>query len=152
MCWSQFSVLGMPVGVNTFVECAMDYHKEGIVMLLSKLIVILNDWVTELILWLVVVMVMVWGYNIGAELVAMNFGTFLAGDCDTHRLYVTLLSGLSAILLEVFLFGWMVNLLMIRKGIDDLNRKIESMSNRSSYRHEEPSVDSEVLKSVDLNN
>jgi hypothetical protein len=118
-------------------------------MLLSKLIVILNDWVTELMLWLIVVLAMVWGYNTGAELVAMNFGTFLAGDYDTHRLYVSLLSGLSAILLEVFLFGWMVNLLMIRKGIDEINIKIESMSNRPSYRYEEPAVDSEVLKSAD---
>jgi hypothetical protein len=127
----------------------MDNDKEGMVMLLSKLIVILNDWVTELMLWLVVIVAMVWGYNIGAELVAMNFGTFLAGDYDTHRLYVSLLCGLSAILLEVFLFGWMVNLLMIRKGIDDLNKKIESMSNKSSYRQEETAVDNEVLKNAD---
>jgi hypothetical protein len=49
-------------------------------MFLSKLIVVLNDWVTELMLWLVVIVAMVWGYNIGAELVAMNFGTFLPGD------------------------------------------------------------------------
>ena len=117
-------------------------------MILSKLIVVLNDWVTELMLWLVVIVAMVWGYNIGAELVAMNFGTFLAGDYDTHRLYVSLLSGLFAIVLEVFLFGWMVNLLMIRKGIDDLNIKIENMSNKSSYRHEEPAVGVDALKNT----
>ena len=117
-------------------------------MLLSKLIVVLNDWVTELTLWLVVVLAMVWGYNIGADIVFMSLGNFLADDYDTHKLIVTLLSGLSAILLEVFLFGWMVNLLMIRKGIDTLNIKIESLSNRSSYRHEEPAVGVDVLKNT----
>jgi len=119
-------------------------------MLLSKLIVVLNDWVTELTLWLVVVLAMVWGYNIGADIVFMSLGNFLADDYDTHKLIVTLLSGLSAILLEVFLFGWMVNLLMIRKGIDEINMKIESISSRPSYRYKEPAVDSEVFNSMGL--
>ena len=52
-------------------------------------------------------------------------------------------------MVDVFLFGWMVNLFMIRKGIDDLNIKIESMSNKSSHRQEDPAVDSDVLKSAD---
>ena len=113
-------------------------------MFLSKLIVVLNDWVTELMLWLIVIIAMVWGYSVGADMVSFN----LADDYDTHRLSVSLLSGLFAIVLEVFLFGWMVNLLMIRKGIDDLNIKIESMSNKSSYRHEEPAVGVDVLKNT----
>jgi hypothetical protein len=117
-------------------------------MILSKLIVVLNDWVTELMLWLVVILAMVWGYNIGADIVLISMGGTLADDYDTHRLYVALLSGLSAIVLEVFLFGWMVNLLMIRKGIDTLNIKVESMSNRSLYRHEEPAVGVDVLKNT----
>jgi len=112
-------------------------------MILSKLIVVLNDWVTELMLWLVVILAMVWGYNEGAVYAIIN-----GFDSDNIRLYVSLLCGLGAILLEVFLFGWIVNLLMIRKGIDALNIKIESMSNRSSYRHEEPAVGVDVLKSA----
>ena len=116
-------------------------------MILSKLIVVLNDWVTELMLWLVVILVMVWGYNEGASIAIIN-GFSLADDYDTARLYASLLCGLSAILLEVLLFGWMVNLLMIRKGIDTLNIKIESLSNRSSYRHEEPAVGVDVLKNT----
>jgi hypothetical protein len=37
---------------------------------------------------------------------------------------------------------------MIRKGIDDLNIKIENMSNKSSYRHEEPAVGVDALKNT----
>jgi hypothetical protein len=37
---------------------------------LSKLIVVLNDWVTEFMLWLVVVIAMAWGYIVGADLVS----------------------------------------------------------------------------------
>ena len=117
------------------------------VIFLSKLIVTLNDWVTELMLWLVVIVAMVWGYNEGA-IIAITNGFSLADDYDMARLYASLLCGLSAILLEVFVFGWMVNLLMIRKGIDDLNIKIESMSSKSSYRHEEPAVGVDVLKNT----
>jgi hypothetical protein len=41
-------------------------------MILSKLIVVLSDWVTELMLWLVVIVAMVWGYNEGVAYAIIN--------------------------------------------------------------------------------
>lgn len=106
-------------------------------MILSRLIVTLYDILMEIILWIFLIAAMVIGYQMAFE-VWMN-GFQLSSDIEVHRLIFTAFCGLCMLIFEVIFFGFILNLLVMRKDVTEIKHLAESFK-RSQVR-KEPSTE-----------
>lgn len=87
-------------------------------MILSKLIVALYDVFLEAILWVLIIASAAWGYNT-ADFALVQ----LSDDPDLHRIAYALACALMMLIIEVILFGFLLNISVMRRDIEEIKNK-----------------------------